>query len=490
MNDLEKVAQIEGYKKEFNRLFASILINKESAIYYAKLLTCKYLFPYEEIVLERVNKYSSKIDRLPTLDFCIGDNLIEVIPPEQLYSTDILKDKLDLFLKQREELFSSEELNLLSKQIAESGVPKNALDRVTKALATTRNLNYSDGVDEFEENYKNKDLSLGFRTGVDYIDGTTGGLQLGTVNTILGFTGSGKTTWAVNIGYLAALEKRNVAYISLEIPKHLLLCDLLSRHSNDPSLKEKLEHRHIKHRKLNDRQEDILWKTILPDFKEKISKHFKIIDESDIREYSTTCFLEILEEIDKRFQKETGKGIELLFIDHIQLLKASNTQKTNDLKEIVNLFVSFFRQQAVGFLHTKRPICIVLLSQANRDGWKYACREKGKYQLTALAEANELERASSIVLSIFTSDVLMQCKDARVMVLKSRDGALMEEPISTYIDPTTYIVGDVVGEVGQGFSSIDMNEILGSSTYDPALNQLMSSAPDLSTLSAEDIMNL
>ena len=458
---------------DFNIILSSILHNKNKTCY-EKLLCCKKLSDYELTVLKKVNTHISQINRIPALATCISENIVPRIDIEKLYiDNDILRDKLDLFLKEREKQFSSEALHQLATRISNNGIPPNATDIVAKALSQSKNIYYSSGVNEFPEEYKDKDLSLGFRTGVKEIDDQTGGLHLGTLNVIMGYAGSGKTTWAVNIAYNAAKQNCNIAYISLEISKNNLIADLLSRHSNEPEFKGKtIEHRKIKHRELTKEEEDFLFNSVYKSFKEKIAEHFCIIDESDILEYSTTAFITILEEINNTLKKSTGKGIDLIFVDHIQLLKSSSSLNIRDTKEIINTFVSFFRQQSVSFLDTKRPVCIVLLSQTNRDGWKYAAKHDGNYQLNALAEANELERDANIVLSIFTDEILINTNQALVKICKSRDTGAMEEAISTDIFAKTYMLGDYSTDVSQDMASITFDDVFQPTFDNPVLDSM------------------
>lgn len=458
---------------DFNIILCSILHNKNKTCY-EKLLCCKKLFDYELIVLDKVNTHISQINRIPALATCISENIVQKIDTEKLYlDDDILRDKLDLFLKERETQFSSESLHQLATHISKSGIPRNATDIVAKALSQSKNIYYTTGVNEFPEKYKDKDLALGFQTGVTEIDKRTGGLHLGTLNVIMGYAGSGKTTWAVNIAYNAAKQNCNIAYISLEISKNNLIADLLSRHSNEPEFKGKtIEHRKIKHRKLTKEEEDFLLNSVYKSFKEKIADHFCIIDESDIQEYSTTSFINILEEINNRFKKSAGKGIDLIFVDHIQLLKSSSSLNIRDTREIINTFVSFFRQQSVSFLDTKRPVCVVLLSQTNRDGWKYAAKHEGNYQLNALAEANELERDANVVLSIFTDEILINTNQALVKICKSRDTGAMEEAVSTDIFPETYLLGDYSTGVPQDMASITFDDVFQPTFDNPVLDSM------------------
>lgn len=114
----------------------------------------------------------------------------------------------------------------------------------------------------------------------------------------------------------------------------------------------------------------------------------------------------------------------------------------------------------------------MVLSQTNRDGWKYAARHEGNYQLNALAEANELERASSIVLSIFTDEVMMNSNQALVKVCKSRDTGAMEEAVSTDIFPESYLLGDYSTGIPQDMANISVDDLFQPTFDNPVLNSM------------------
>ena len=81
-----------------------------------------------------------------------------------------------------------------------------------------------------------------------------------------------------------------------------------------------------------------------------------------------------------------------------------------------------------------RQIATFMLCQCNRQGYIKAQNQKdqnmkGRYDMTALAEANELERAASIILMIFSDDDLKLVEEARVQLLKSRFGKCQGIPI-------------------------------------------------------------
>ena len=100
--------------------------------------------------------------------------------------------------------------------------------------------------------------------------------------------------------------------------------------------------------------------------------------------------------------------------------------------------------------------------------------------MTGLAEANELERSSSIVLSIYTDELLIHEKEALVMILKARNGEAMESPIKTSINAKYYFFGD--DKSFKDTEATDLNTIL-NITDDTNKLELES----FSNLSLEDI---
>lgn len=430
-------------------------------VHLGELINSGYLNDTELKILEKYRFLVKSIGKIPT------KSLLKSEFPE-LYFDNVKKveeadinEYISLFLTRRINDKNSLKLLNISEKIRTDGLSAEVLDEIAN-LSNLDNIKstFTDITKNIQDRYQSKDLAQGFPTGVEEIDKITGGLHLGTVNTIMGYAGSGKTTWGVNIAYNAIMQGFNIIYLSLEVSKEHILYDLLSRHSNESKFKMKLEHRDLKHRKLEKDKEEYLWSTIYPSFLETPGKMY-IVDETDLENYSTLTLENKFKELDKLAKDETGNGISMVFIDHAQLLKFDSSVNNMNDNSAINSYISFFRKQAVNFIKEKRPACFVVLSQTNRDGWRYASKHEGAYQLNALADANELERASTLVLSIYTNEAFMQSKQAKVMVVKSRDGALMEEPVSTFIDPATYIIGDFVGGVAEEVSSFGMADIFG-----------------------------
>ena len=245
------------------------------------------------------------------------------------------------------------------------------------------------------------------------------------------------------------VEGKNTLYLSLEVQTESIWFDLISRHSYSKEFKESLEHKLLKKKKLNEAQYNLLSEKVLPSLNKLPGKTY-VVDETDLEAYSFYAF-------ENKF-----RGVEKLVIDHAQLLKFSKDMKSvGNETSVINMYVSFFRQNAIDWIKEGRQVCMLMLSQSSRTGWQEASKNQGMYRLTALAEANELERASSVVMSSYTDTALKQVNSAKVQVLKNRDGEVMTEAMEIYVDPVYCAFGDVdgAGESDLQFSGVDLGSL-------------------------------
>lgn len=384
----------------------------------------------------------------PTLGF---DNARE-------YSSDILISNIELLLKERKRsAIASGLLKVVSKVQIEgiTSAIKEEIDNLT-ALEVSNKVELVDITNIIEEKYDEGKAIGGILTGIGPIDESTGGIYPGTLTTIMGYTGAYKTLSAVNITYSAINAGKNVCYVSLEVPKEHLLYDILSRHSNNTKFSRAVGHFDMKKHKLSENDKNLVFKTILEDYKEIKGKAL-FLDESDIKSYTKLGLEQLFREADKMLVDLTGHGVDLLIIDHAQLLKFNESGfNLKDPYQVVNYYTSFLRQQSISFLGTGRQVATIVLSQTSREGYKSAVKRQGQYDLTALAEANELERASQNVIGLYLDESLKNSKQVKVQVLKARDGATMPEPVTVFADPEFYILGaDVANPIDIGSFNVD-----------------------------------
>ena len=120
-----------------------------------------------------------------------------------------------------------------------------------------------------------------------------------------------------------------------------------------------------------------------------------------------------------------------------------------------------------GSVPTNRPSIEVwrkAFAQTNREGWKRAVKRGGVYDLTALAEVNEGERASSVVMSIYVDENMKAAKEAKVQLHKVRFGPGIADPVSVFVDGDAYIFGEEVAGFGAMPSSDDFDALFSDST--------------------------
>ena len=327
---------------------------------------------------------------------------------------------------------------------------------------TTDTLNVVQGM--YEETYKGvllperdiieemhrQEESPRYRLYVDPIDRLTGGCEKGYITTIAAFAGGCKTTWALNIALHNALAGLHVVYMSFEVASDQLLAKLLSAYSKyhespigsqnaiplrafgSISYMNKTQRKHLE---------------ILEDFWEKeLKNNLTLLDETDIgsTDMEANAVRQLLYKIDDKHP------IDLLIIDHLTFLKYYNGQGTGaqirDEYGKLNNYVAFFRKLATSFrIKNGKPqkLGVILLSQINRKGYESALKSdtNNKYIITSLAESNELERSSGYVLTIFKS---ASSDYAVIQLLKSRNGVICEEGLTTLTQLPFSVFGDTV----------------------------------------------
>ena len=379
--------------------------------------------------------------------------------------------------------FITKHQNIYKSKILHKMATEAAVDGITPEMAETVRKQASFETDIVEENLSFRDKytkrmkeNAGIKTYIDQIDDEIGSIPKGALCTLAGFTGSFKTTWAVNIAVKNALAGKNIAYISLEITEDQLEYSILSLFSNDQRFGRMgyrpLEHQLIRQNKLAEDEINFLCDVLEPEYRRVIAPNFHILDRTRFKTYSES------EIIDALYQIDDERPIDAIFVDHVgELAFKSPLYNGNNVGAIINKYVSFFGELTVDFRKKdgeKRSVTTVLLAQTNRTGFKEASRSfrqlsmvnrPGKknnsnspqintqvegYRLTALSDSNELERFSSLVMTVFANDDMKRAHQAYIQVLKTRYGeSLPPTPID--IEPEVYKFG--------GDASIDESEL-------------------------------
>lgn len=374
----------------------------------------------------------------------------EVEPIEK----EMVPDYIQLYLYNRKNLEASKNLMELSSRVRSEGLTENIVNELSKLTKSdVVQHEFVDIRNTFIDRYENQEFSVGIPTGITFIDEMVGGIHKGEITTFSGFAGHCKTTAAVNAAYNALIQGENVLYCSFEVPKDSIYSDFISRHSNNRKFKMRVPHYDIKKRKLKPEQWKYVSEEIIPDLNHGYDGRLYVVDETEFDNYSQYVFESKFREIEKVALEETGHGIDVIVIDHIQLLKFGYGRSSNT-GEVINEYVSYFRQQAMNWLKTGRQVAFVVLSQTNRAGYEYAKENNGKYGATAMAEANELERASTLIITVYAETEMKDLGMVKVQILKYRDNRNEDDPTEVNVDLKYYLFGDAIDGTSEISSSV------------------------------------
>lgn len=410
-------------------------------------------FPTEAIFLSKFSQYGYQLNEVES--FSISD----------------LSYYRKQFITKHQNIHKSKILQKMAAQAVVEGISPEMAEAIRKQAS------FDTEIEEvplsFREKYtKSMKDNAGLKTFVDQIDDEIGSIPKGAMCTLAGFTGSFKTTWAANIAIKNALLGKNIAYISLEVSKEQLEYSVMSLFSNDTRFTRMgyhpLELKKIIQNKLYEDELNFLCDVLEPEYRRVIEPHFRIIDRSCFKSYGESEFVDVLYRIDDEMP------VDAIFVDHVgELALRSPLYNGNNTGAIINKYVSFFGELTVDFRKKggqKRQVATVLVAQTNRSGWKEAFSSFKKlsmvnrpgdrnkslntqvegYRLTALSDSNELERFSSIVMSVFANDDMKAANQAYVQVLKTRNGNNIP-PTPVDIDPKFYSFG--------GDASVDESEL-------------------------------
>lgn len=375
------------------------------------------------------------------------------------------------FITKHQNIHKSKLLHRLATEAAVNGITPEMAESVRKQASFESEIKEEENISFRDKYTKNMKENSGIKTYIEQIDDEIGSITKGSVCTIAGFTGSLKTTMAVNMAIRNAIAGKNIAYISLEVTKEQLEYSVLSLFSNDNRFSKMgynpIPHKDIRQNKLDTNQLNFLCDVLEPEYRKVIEPNFHILDESRFKTFSESEILETL------YQLDDEKPLDAVFFDHAGLFAfKSPLYNSGNVGVAINKYVSFIRAMSIDFRvkdGVHRSIASILLAQTNRTGWKEATNSfrrskasvrNGKnkqvstqtegYRISALSDANELERCSSTLMFVYFDAELLGSSTAYVQLSKTRYGQIVL-PIPIEVQPEVYKFG--------GDASVDTSEL-------------------------------
>ncbi|HXG31180.1 MAG TPA: replicative DNA helicase [Thermodesulfobacteriota bacterium] len=280
---------------------------------------------------------------------------------------------------------------------AEHAIFEIAQHKVKPSFYESREL-AAKALEIIETLHARKELITGIPTGFEKLDHMTSGLQPSDLIIVAARPGLGKTSFCLNIAAFAAIEHGvPVGIFSLEMTKEQLMLRLLS-------INAKVSYSNIRSGYIKNEDLQKLVKAA-----DTFSKAKIYIDD--------TPAISVLELRAKARRQKKEKGLELIIVDYLQLMRGTGRTETRE-REIAEISGS------LKALAKELNIPVIAVSQLSRQTEARADRRP---QLADLRESGALEQDADIVIFIHRADAYKKNPEERdgiaeIIIGKQRNG--------------------------------------------------------------------
>ena len=283
----------------------------------------------------------------------------------------------------------------------------------TSSLVDVRDVGFFDVLDKFNALQNNKDAFRGVMTGFFRLDRLTNGLQKSDLIVIAARPGVGKTSFTMNIVEYAAVYGGKVcAVFSLEMPTVQIKQRLICANANVSMASA-----------LSGKLKDPDWKRLAA-AQDRLSKSRISIDDC-----AKITPAEILSKC-RRIKAKHGGKLDLIMIDYLQLMHASDSRKSeNRVQEVASI------TRDLKCMAKELDVPVLALSQLRRPDKG----EKKSPQLYDLRESGAIEQDADLVMFIDRPDVGLSDDElqqkqivkgtAYLTIAKNRHGGLDKIPL-------------------------------------------------------------
>ena len=265
--------------------------------------------------------------------------------------------------------------------LAERGSFSSSLVKFDEAMKLT--------IEMASNAYKNEEGIVGVPTGLTDLDDRLGGLHKSDLIIIAGRPSMGKTALATNIAFHAAkniqenIKKSTIAFFSLEMSSEQLSTRILAEQS-------RIKSNDIRRGRISEEEFDKFIET-----SKNIAELPLYIDETPA--ISVAALSNRARRIKRLY------GLELIVIDYIQLMRASNFRegRVQEISEIT---------QGLKALAKELSVPVVALSQLSRAVEQ---RDDKKPLLSDLRESGSIEQDADVVMFVYRESYYLRAKEPR-----------------------------------------------------------------------------
>lgn len=329
----------------------------------------------------------------------------------------------------------------LIKAINDSTDSKTLVSKVESVVLETDTKEVADDLDEYKptlySSEKGKPSTKGITLGIPEVDAETNGFQLGNIVSVCGFTGHGKSTLVNSMLFKNVLEGRKCVLVSLELAPALVWLMIQARYLYEVKGLQVTTTDLIQRRLTSEMEKKV--ESFDADFKNDICSNLLIVDESYFNKQTLLNYKLLA----KKFKniEENLSGLDVIAWDHVGQLELLFPECGNIIIKQIQSFTKTYLTK------TGSNIVTVFAVQCNREGEKRAKRREGVYDLQAIADLNEIERSSSYIVFMYTSDDMKIIQETKITLHKNRLGSPITEPVVTTFNPAVCMVGSSVEKI-------------------------------------------
>lgn len=276
-------------------------------------------------------------------------------------------------------------------------------------------------------------VKAGIKYGFAPFDDLTGGGQYGELALVAGYTNEGKSQFLVNVVWNAVvMQCKNVVVYNGEMMPKQYKRRLVCRHSHHPkfNISGGLSYDDIKFGRLDESQFKKL-QDVVADLKnnEDYGKvHIHGISQSD---YAASICSSV--------ESLSSTRIDMVVVDYLGLVPPSpgvRRGRREEMSETVRQFKKYAQSAYDG-----EGVYVLAAFQTNRAGRERA-EENGFYDLRALEETAEAEKAADTIVWMLRTLELEETNEVKCGVMKARDSARLAE-FYLYTDFASCFLSDV-----------------------------------------------
>jgi len=243
---------------------------------------------------------------------------------------------------------------------------------------------------------------------------------------VAGYTGSGKSTMALNLIHKAMMRGKGVAYLCVEQTRKELRNMFIARHTQEIRPGLGVELAKIVSGNMNKEEWGVLKKTVddLDTNTDYGHVHFRHVRRGTSIE-SVVGMLEVL---------NRQHAIDVVVLDHTELFGSERGKRAPKAEEL-SYVVQGAKDLSITF-NNRKGVWVILCHQINRSGYDRSLT-RGHYLLSDLSGTSEAERSSDLVMFLWRSEELKDLSEIRVGIAKNRQGEPLEKGFEVMEDFAT-----------------------------------------------------